>query len=131
MVKWLAVRKCEEMGIEIYPGFAAAEMLVDRRATRSLGVRTGDMGIDGTTARTKPTFQPGMDIHAKVTVLGEGVRGTLSPSSCSTASTCTAENPQTFETGIKEIWRVKPEKHQPGRVDPRDAALPQIMLGFS
>jgi electron-transferring-flavoprotein dehydrogenase len=111
VVKWLAT-KCEEVGVEIYGGFAAAEILTE--GDRVKGVRLADMGVaaDG---KPKPNFEPGAEILAKVTVLGEGVRGS-----------CTKQlldrfdmhgmNPQTFETGIKEIWRVKPEKHKPGRV---------------
>jgi len=111
VVKWMAAR-CEEIGVEIYPGFAAKEILTEGR--RVLGIRTGDMGVaaDGS---HKPTFQPGMDIFAKVTVLGEGVRGNLSNKLIDDFD-LHGLNPQTFETGIKEIWRVKPEKHRPGRV---------------
>ena len=73
VVKWLG-EKCEEVGVEIYPGFAGAEILTE--GDRVVGVRTGDMGIDKN-GQPKPTYQPGMDIIAKVTVLGEGVRGSL------------------------------------------------------
>ncbi|MED5262814.1 MAG: electron transfer flavoprotein-ubiquinone oxidoreductase [Myxococcota bacterium] len=111
VVKWLA-EKCEALGVEIYPGFSAHEVLTD--GDRVIGVRTGDMGVDKD-GKPKPTFQAGMDILAKVTVLGEGVRG-----SCTKALIeqfgLQGMNPDTYETGIKEIWRVKPEKHQPGRV---------------
>jgi len=111
VVKWMA-GKCEEKGVEIYPGFAAAELLTE--GSRVLGIRTGDMGVaaDGS---HKPTYQPGMDILAKVTVLGEGVRGNLTKKLIDDFD-MHGLNPQTYETGIKEIWRVKPEKHQPGRV---------------
>jgi electron-transferring-flavoprotein dehydrogenase len=87
---------------------------VEREGDRVLGVRTGDMGVaaDGS---HKPTYQPGMDIFAKTTVLGEGVRGTLTKQLIERFG-LQGMNPQTYETGIKEIWRVKPEKHQPGRV---------------
>jgi electron-transferring-flavoprotein dehydrogenase len=111
VVKWLG-QKCEEKEIEIYPGFAASEILTE--GDRVLGVRTGDMGIaaDGS---HKGTYQPGMDIFAKVTVLGEGVRGSLTKQLIDRFG-MEGDNPQTYETGIKEIWRVKPEKHVPGRV---------------
>jgi electron-transferring-flavoprotein dehydrogenase len=72
------------------------------------------MGVDKE-GKPKPTFQPGMDIYAKVTVLGEGVRGTLAKQLIEQFD-LQGEAPQTFETGIKEIWRVKPENHKPGRV---------------
>jgi electron-transferring-flavoprotein dehydrogenase len=111
VVKWLGA-KCEELGVDIYPGFAAAEILTE--GDRVLGIRTGEMGVasDGS---HKPTYQPGMDILAKVTVLGEGVRGSVTKQLIDRFG-MEGKNPQTFETGIKEIWRVKPEKHKPGRV---------------
>jgi electron-transferring-flavoprotein dehydrogenase len=111
VAKWLA-EKCEALGIEIYPGFAASEVLTE--GDRVTGVRTGDMGIDKNGGQ-KANYQPGMDILAKVTVLGEGVRGTLSESIIKRLG-LQGEHPQAFKTGIKEIWRVKPEKHKPGRV---------------
>lgn len=111
VAKWMA-EKCEEKGIEIYPGFAASEILTE--GDRVLGVRTGDMGI-GADGSQKANFQAGMDILARVTVLGEGVRGSLSKKLIDDFD-LHGLNPQTYETGIKEIWRVKPEKHQPGRV---------------
>ena len=111
VAKWLG-EKCEEVGVEIYPGFAAAQILTE--GDRVIGVRTGDMGIDRD-GKPKPTFQPGMDIIANVTVLGEGVRGTLSKQLIDLFDLHGA-NEQSFKTGIKEIWRVKPENHKPGRV---------------
>ncbi len=111
ITKWLA-EKCEEKGVEIYPGFAGDTILSDDG--RVVGVRTGDMGIDKD-GKPKANFQPGMDILAKVTVLGEGVRGSLTKQLIDQFG-MQGENPQVFETGIKEIWRVRPEKHVPGRV---------------
>ena len=111
IVKWLA-EKCEEAGIEIYPGFAAKEILTENG--RVLGVRTGDMGVDKD-GKHKATYQPGMDILAKVTVLGEGVRGSCTKQLIAEFG-LEGLNPDTYETGIKEIWRIKPEKHMPGRV---------------
>ena len=111
VVKWMA-EKCEALGVEIYPGFAGAELLTE--GDRVIGVRTGDMGIDKH-GKPKPNYQPGMDIIAKVTVLGEGVRGSLTKQLIRRFE-LQGENPDTYETGIKEIWRVKPENHKPGRV---------------
>jgi electron-transferring-flavoprotein dehydrogenase len=111
IVKWLA-EKCEAKDVEIYPGFAGYELLFD--GDKVIGVRTGDMGIDKD-GNQKPTFQAGMNIYAKVTVLAEGVRGSLTKQLIDKFD-LHGENEQTYETGIKEIWRVKPEKHQPGRV---------------
>jgi electron-transferring-flavoprotein dehydrogenase len=125
VVKWLG-EKCEEIGIDIYPGFAASEILIE--GDRVLGVRTGDMGIaaDGS---HKPTFQAGMDILAKVTVLGEGVRGSCTKQLLDLFD-MHGDNPQTYETGIKEIWRVKPEKHKPGRVI-HGSLLPDLAGGLN
>ncbi len=111
VVKWLGER-CEEVGIEIYPGFAGAEILTE--GDRVVGVRTGDMGVDKD-GKPKSNYQPGMDIIAKVTVLGEGVRGSLTKQLIARFG-LEGQNEPTYETGIKEIWRVKPENHKPGRV---------------
>jgi electron-transferring-flavoprotein dehydrogenase len=111
VAKWLG-EKCEEVGVEIYPGFAGAQLLTE--GDKVIGVRTGDMGIDHN-GNQKPTYQPGMDILAKVTVLGEGVRGSLTKQLVEQFG-LQGQNPDTYETGVKEIWRVKPENHQPGRV---------------
>ena len=124
VAKWLAER-CEAAGIEIYPGFAADELLLE--GNRVVGVRTGDMGVDKN-GQPKPNFQPGMDIRAKVTVIGEGVRGSLAKQLIERFELQGA-NPQTFETGIKEIWRIDPKKHKPGRVV-HGMQFPQILKGF-
>jgi electron-transferring-flavoprotein dehydrogenase len=122
--KWLAER-CEAAGVEIYPGFAGDELLLE--GNRVVGVRTGDMGVDKHGA-PKPNFQPGMDIHAKVTVIGEGVRGSLAKQLIERFE-LQGTNPQTFETGVKEIWRINPKKHKPGRVV-HGMQFPEILQGF-
>jgi electron-transferring-flavoprotein dehydrogenase len=109
--KWLA-KKCEEKGIAVYAGFAADRLLY--QGTRVAGVRLVDVGVDRH-GKPKPTYQPGMEIRAKVTVLGDGVRGNLSKQLIERFE-LEGENPQVYETGVKEIWRVRPEKHVPGRV---------------
>jgi electron-transferring-flavoprotein dehydrogenase len=124
VTRWLAER-CEEAGVEIYPGFAGDEILVEDG--RVVGVRTGDMGIDKE-GNPKSNFQPGMDILAKVTVLGEGVRGSLSKQLIERFD-LHGRNPQTFETGVKELWKINPEKHQPGRVV-HAMMFPEILKGF-
>jgi electron-transferring-flavoprotein dehydrogenase len=111
VAKWLAER-CEAAGIEIYPGFAGDQLLID--GSRVVGVRIGDMGV-GRDGKPKSNHQPGMDIFAKVTVLGEGVRGSLSKQLIDRFD-LHGTNPQVYETGVKEIWRIKKEKHRPGRV---------------
>jgi electron-transferring-flavoprotein dehydrogenase len=112
VVKWLA-EKCEAKGIDIYPGFAGDQLLVE--GNRVVGVRIGDMGVDKH-GKPKSNFQPGMDIRAKVTVLGEGVRGSLTKQAIERFDLQAGKLPMVYETGIKELWRVKPEKHKPGRV---------------
>ncbi len=111
VAKWLA-EKCEAAGVEIYPGFAGDKVLID--GSRVVGVRIGDMGV-GRDGKPKSNYQPGMDIFAKVTVLGEGVRGSLTKQLVDRFE-LQGEFPQVYETGIKEIWRIKPENHRPGRV---------------
>jgi len=112
IVKWLG-EKCEAKGVDIYPGFAGDQLLVE--GNRVVGVRIGDMGVDKH-GQPKANYQPGMDIFAKVTVLGEGVRGSLTKQAIERFELSAGKYPQVYETGIKEIWRVKPEKHKPGRV---------------
>ncbi|MFT5152283.1 MAG: electron-transferring-flavoprotein dehydrogenase [Planctomycetota bacterium] len=106
VVRWLA-EQAEAAGIEIYPGFPAAELRYD--GERVVGVTTRDSGIakDGT---AKPTFEPGMEIGADVTVLAEGTRGSLSKAHIKKLGLDNDKNPQTYGTGIKEIWEF-PEPH--------------------
>jgi electron-transferring-flavoprotein dehydrogenase len=111
IAKWLG-KKCEEKGVEIYAGFPGDALLYDGQ--KVAGVRLGDMGVDKH-GEPKANYQPGMDIRAKVTVLGEGVRGSLTKQLIARFQ-LDGDNPQVYETGIKEIWRVRPEKHVPGRV---------------
>jgi electron-transferring-flavoprotein dehydrogenase len=85
------------------------------------------MGLDKE-GKPKSNFQAGMDIHAKVTVIGEGVRGSLAKQLIQRFQ-LEGPNPQTFETGVKEIWRVDPKKHQPGRVV-HGVRFPKILKGF-
>jgi electron-transferring-flavoprotein dehydrogenase len=124
VAKWMAER-AEAAGVEIYPGFAGDQILIE--GGRVIGVRTGDMGVDKN-GKPKDTFQPGMDILAKVTVLGEGVRGTLAKQLIERFG-LEGPNPQTYETGIKEIWRVNEKKHRPGRVI-HGMQFPEILHGF-
>ncbi|MCZ6569693.1 MAG: NAD(P)/FAD-dependent oxidoreductase, partial [Deltaproteobacteria bacterium] len=124
VAKWLGER-AEAAGVEIFPGFAGDKLLIE--GGRVVGVRTGDMGVDRE-GKPKDTFQPGMDIYAKVTVLGEGVRGSLAKQLIERFE-LGGENPQTFEAGIKEIWRINPDKHVPGRVV-HGMLFPEFLKGF-
>ena len=111
--RWLA-KQAEALGVEIYPGFAAAEILyTSERAVR--GVATGDVGVakDGT---HKPDYQPGMELHAKYTLFAEGCRGSLSEALIAKFGLRAGVDPQKYGIGLKELWRVAPEKHQPGLV---------------
>jgi electron-transferring-flavoprotein dehydrogenase len=107
VVLWLT-DKVAEMGVQIFPGFAGAEMLYD--GDRVIGVRTGDKGIDREGNR-KPNFEPGMDIHAKVTVLGEGARGSLCKQLFAEKN-MHGPQPQVYATGVKELWEI-PEGRLP------------------
>jgi len=124
VAQWLGER-AEASGVDIYPGFAGDQLLLE--GNRVVGVRTGDMGVDKD-GKPKGTYAPGMDIFAKVTVLGEGVRGTLSKQLIERFE-LQGPNPQVFETGVKEIWKINPKKHKPGRVV-HGMLFPQILKGF-
>lgn len=113
LCRWLA-GKAEELGVEIFPGFAAAEVLFnDDGSVR--GVATGDMGVarDGT---HKPDYQPGLELHAKYTFLAEGVRGHLTKELIRNFDLAAKSDPQVYGIGIKELWDIAPDKHVPGRV---------------
>ena len=111
--KWLA-QQAEALGVEIYPGFAATEVLFDD-AGAVRGVATGDMGIarDGS---HKPDYQPGMELHAKYTLFAEGARGSLSQTLMSRYNLRDGVDPQKYGIGIKELWEVAPSRHQRGLV---------------
>jgi electron-transferring-flavoprotein dehydrogenase len=106
-------RKAESLGVEIYPGFAAAEVLFENRAV--VGVATGDMGIakDG---HHKSGFTRGMELHGKYTVFAEGARGSLTKHLIGGFGLAKDSEPQKFGLGLKELWQVAPEKHRSGLV---------------
>jgi electron-transferring-flavoprotein dehydrogenase len=111
--RWLAT-KAEALGVEIYPGFAAAEVLYGERG-EVVGVATGDMGI-GRTGEHKDAFTRGMELRAKYTLFAEGARGNLSKQLISRFDLARNSDPQKFGLGLKELWKVAPEKHKPGLV---------------
>jgi electron-transferring-flavoprotein dehydrogenase len=113
LCRWLA-EQAEGLGVEIFPGFAAAEVLFHEDGSVK-GVATGDMGVarDGT---RKPDWQPGLELHAKYTFLAEGVRGHLSKQLIRTFDLARDSQPQVYGIGIKELWDIAPDKHVPGRV---------------
>ena len=106
VVRWLK-DQAEEAGVEVYPGFAAAKVLYD--GERVLGVQTRDSGL-GKSGDKKPTFEPGMDVKAQVTVFGEGTRGSLAKGLIAKLGLDRGKNPQIYETGIKEIWSIPEER---------------------
>jgi len=113
LCRWLA-EKAEGLGVEVYPGFAAAELLyTDEGAVR--GVATGDMGVarDGT---PKDTFMRGMELTGKYTLIGEGARGSLAKQLIARFELDADREPQKYGIGLKELWEVSPERHKPGLV---------------
>ncbi len=113
LCRWLA-EQAEELGVEIYPGFAAAEILYNDDGSVK-GVATGDMGI-GSDGQPTENHQPGMELHAKQTIFAEGCRGSLTKGLFDRYNLRDGVDPQTYGLGIKELWEVAPEKHTPGRV---------------
>ncbi|MBC8791313.1 MAG: electron transfer flavoprotein-ubiquinone oxidoreductase [Tagaea sp. CACIAM 22H2] len=110
--RWLATQ-AEELGVEIFPGFAAAETLFEDG--RVCGIATGDMGIGKDGQRTA-NFTPGVEIHARLTVFAEGVRGSLSKALIEKFDLRKNAQPQTYGIGIKELWEIDPAKHHAGRI---------------
>ena len=111
--RWLA-GKAEALGVEIYPGFAAAEVLFDE-AGHVAGVATGDMGV-GKNGEPKDSFTRGMELRAKYTLFAEGARGNLGKQLIARFDLARDSEPQKFGLGLKELWQVAPEKHHKGLV---------------
>ncbi len=111
--RWLAA-EAEALGVEIFPGFAAAEILYDSHGY-VIGVATGDMGVNKEGERTQ-SFEPGMELHARQTVLAEGCHGSLTKEIIEKFNLRQNSDPQTYGLGIKEIWQVTPDNHQQGLV---------------
>ena len=111
--RWLA-KQAEGLGVEIFPGFAAAEVLYgDDGAVR--GVATGDMGI-GRDGKPTANHQPGMELHARYTFFAEGCRGHLGKQLQDRYNLRAGADPQVYGIGLKELWEIRPEKHQQGLV---------------
>ena len=113
LVKWLG-EQAEAMGVDVFPGFSGSSVLFDEQC-RVKGIVTGDMGI---TREGQPgtNFQPGVELHAKYTLLAEGCRGHLTKQLEATLNLRDGICPQTYGIGIKEIWEVQSSQHQPGLV---------------
>jgi electron-transferring-flavoprotein dehydrogenase len=113
LCRWLATQ-AEELGVEIYPGFAAAEVLYDETG-RVRGVATGDMGI-GKDGEPTDRYTPGVGLLARETLFAEGCRGSLTKTLNRRFRLRDGCDPQTYGIGIKELWEISPERHQPGLV---------------
>ncbi|HET7524460.1 MAG TPA: NAD(P)/FAD-dependent oxidoreductase, partial [Burkholderiaceae bacterium] len=113
VVKWMA-QQAEGLGVEIFPGFAAAEVLYDEQG-RVKGVATGNVGI-GKDGEPHDGFQLGMELHGKYTVFAEGARGHLGKQLIAKFKLDANRDPQSWAIGIKELWEVPPEKAKPGLV---------------
>ncbi len=113
VTKWLA-EQAEALGVEIFPGFAAAEVLYNADGSVK-GVATGNMGI-GKEGEPTADFQIGMELHGKYTVFAEGARGHLGKQLIAKFKLDDGKDPQTYGLGIKEVWEIDPKRHQPGFV---------------
>ncbi|PUA19883.1 electron transfer flavoprotein-ubiquinone oxidoreductase [Glaciimonas sp. PCH181] len=113
VVRWLG-QQAETLGVDIFPGFPAAEVLYNENGSVK-GVATGNMGLD---REGKPTdaFQLGMELHAKYTLFAEGARGSLGKQIIAKYDLNKGKDPQTYGLGIKELWEIDPKLHKPGLV---------------
>lgn len=113
LCRWLA-KQAESLGVAIFPGFAAVETLFDQKG-KVIGVITGDKGVD---KYNQPTdrYQPGIQLFAKQTLFAEGARGSLTKQLIQRFHLQKARSPQTFGIGIKELWEIPKEYHQPGKI---------------
>src|SRR5256886_6758366 len=114
LTAWLATR-AETLGVEIFPGFAAAEALFDERGAVK-GVRIGDMGLTRE-GKPGPNFTPGLEIRAPLTVLAEGARGSLSKQLIARYELTRGHCPQTYALGFKELWQLPAGRVRPGRIE--------------
>ena len=113
LCRWLA-EQAENMGVEIYPGFTAAEILTDENGNVK-GIATGEMGV-GADGSHKDSYVPSMELHAKYTLFAEGCRGHLGKQLLQQFSLDSGKDPQHYGIGIKEIWEIPAEQHEEGKV---------------
>jgi electron-transferring-flavoprotein dehydrogenase len=113
VARWMA-GKAEELGVEIYPGFAASEILYDEKGA-VVGIATGDVGI-AKDRHVKPGFARGMELRGKYVIFAEGARGSLSKQVISRFKLDAGCDPQKYGIGLKELWQIDPAKHKPGLV---------------
>jgi electron-transferring-flavoprotein dehydrogenase len=112
LMRWLAAR-AEALGVEIYPGFAASELLIEDGVVK--GVATGDMGV-GKDGQPKDSFTRGMELRGKYTLIAEGVRGSLAKQAIARYRLDEGRDPPKFGIGLKELWKVAKDKHRPGLI---------------
>ncbi len=113
VVRWLG-QQAEALGVEIYPGFAAAELLEEEG--RIVGVATGDMGVEKD-GEHGANYQPGMELRATYTLFAEGCRGSLTKKLIERFNLRDGRDPPTYALGIKELWEVPAEVHRPGLIE--------------
>lgn len=113
VTRWLA-QQAEALGVEVFPGFAAAEVLFNEDGSVK-GVATGNMGVNRE-GEASPAFQIGMELHAKYTLFAEGARGHLGKQMIAKYALDKDKDPQSYGIGIKELWEIDPSKHQAGLV---------------
>jgi electron-transferring-flavoprotein dehydrogenase len=113
LCKWLA-QIAQDLGVEIYPGFAATQFLLNEQNT-VIGINIGDKGLDKN-RQPKPNFLPGINLLGKQTLFAEGCRGSLSQQLIAHFSLSKNAQPQTYGIGLKEIWEIDPSQHRPGKV---------------
>ena len=111
VTRWLG-EQAEALGVEIFPGFAAAEVLYNEQGAVK-GVATGNMGV-GKDGEPTDHFQLGMELHAKYTIFAEGARGHLGKQVIARYGLDAGKDPQSYGIGIKELWEIDPKRHQPG-----------------
>ena len=112
LCKWLG-SEAEKLGVEIYPGFAASDIIINNGVLK--GIVTGDLGVDNQ-GNPGQNYQPGIEIHSKFTLFAEGCRGHLGKKLMSEFDLRKEAQHQTYGIGLKELWEVKPEKSEPGNV---------------
>ncbi|KAK8844713.1 hypothetical protein IAR55_006563 [Kwoniella newhampshirensis] len=111
---WLG-EQAEALGVEVYPGFAGAKVLYTEDGKGVKGVVTGDVGLDKD-GQPKDSYEPGMEFHSKVTLIAEGAHGSLSKEIQNKFNLRDGKDPQTYGLGIKEVWKVRDEVYEPGKV---------------
>jgi electron-transferring-flavoprotein dehydrogenase len=126
LCRWLA-QQAENLGVEIYPGFAAQEALIDENGVVR-GIITGDLGVDREGNPKEGLYTPGMELRGKYTLFAEGCRGHIGKQLIKRFNLDTDADAQHYGIGLKEIWEVDPAKHQPGLVV-HTAGWPMDIMG--